>query len=219
MLRTRRRSTTFRRDARGGLPQFFRRFQPLLILTALIWAAFAVDVALGGAMTHAFGLEPRRLSGLDGVLAMPFLHANLEHLLANTAPLLVLGALIVTLAPRRLPVATAGAVLVGGGLLWVFGREYNHIGASGLVFGWFGFLVVYAAVERSWRAFLGAAAAIGFYGATIWVGLAPTSADGGAGAVSWEGHLFGLIGGAAAALAAGTTGARRRAGRPVLRPR
>lgn len=217
MLRTRRRTTSLRRGRRAeALRRYLRRFQPLLILAALIWAAFAVDVALSGAMTAAFGLEPRRLSGLDGVLAMPFLHANLEHLLANTAPLLVLGALIVTFAPRRLAAATAGAVLLGGGLLWTFGRDYNHIGASGLVFGWFGFLVVFAGVERSWRALLGAAAAIALYGATIWVGLAPTSAEGTAGAVSWEGHLFGLIGGAAAALAAGGRG---RAARPVLRPR
>ena len=171
-----------------------RRYAPLAFLISAIWLAHLANIALSGAMTRTLGLIPRRLDGLDGVFAMPFLHGNWEHLWANTAPLLILGAVILTLAPRRFWPATIICVVLGGLLIWIFARGHNHIGASALVFGWFGFLVALGVLERSATAALGAALAIVAYGAQTVLGLMPGDAR-----VSWDGHLAGLAAGFLAA--------------------
>lgn len=172
----------------------WRRFRLLLLFVGALWIVHLVNILMGGAMTRALGLVPRRIDGLDGVLAMPFLHGSWEHLWANTTPLLLLGGLILALAPERFVRATLISVLLGGALTWIFARDNNHIGASGLIFGWFGFLVALGLLERSGRALLGAFIAIAFYGASTILGLDPREMR-----VSWEGHLAGLVAGAAAA--------------------
>lgn len=172
----------------------WRRFRVLVYFIAALWATHLANILLGGALTRALGLVPRRVDGLDGILAMPFLHGSWEHLWANTTPLLLLGGLILALAPERFLKATLISVLVGGALTWLFARDNNHIGASGLIFGWFGFLVALGLLERSRRALLGAFIAIAFYGVSTVLGLDPSEPR-----VSWEGHLAGLVAGAAAA--------------------
>lgn len=173
--------------------ELWRRFRPLVLFIGAIWALHLVNIAMGGALTRSFGLVPRTLSGLDGVLGMPFLHGSWAHLAGNTPPLIVLGGLILLLTPERFNRATVFAVVLGGALTWIFARQNNHIGASGLIFAWFGFLVALGVFERSWRALLGAAAALALYGARTIVGLDPTSES-----VSWDGHLAGLAAGIAA---------------------
>lgn len=171
-----------------------RRYGPLAALLGAIWIAHILNIALDGALTRRLGLIPRRLEGLDGVLAMPFLHGNWEHLWANTPPLLILGAAILTLAPRRFWSATAICIVLGGLLIWALARGHNHIGASALIFGWFGFLVALGLLERSIAAALGAAVAILAYGAQTFLGLLPSDDR-----VSWDGHLAGLAAGIIAA--------------------
>ena len=182
------------REREASFDGLVRRYSPLIVLIAAIWLAHLVNIALGGALTRSLGLIPRRIEGLDGVLAMPFLHGNWEHLTANTAPLLILGAVILTLAPKRFWPATAICVLLGGALIWTFARDNNHIGASALVFGWFGYLVALGFLERSPNAILGAALAVIAYGAQTIFGLIP-----GDDRVSWDGHLSGLVAGIIAA--------------------
>ncbi len=179
---------------RAAVRQAAWRAAPLLAMVAAFWAAHVLNIALSGRLTESFGLIPRRLDGLDGVIAMPFLHGDWGHLSANTPPLLVLGGLLVWLAPRQFLRVTAFCVVAGGLLTWLFARENNHIGASGLIFAWFGFLVALGVLERSWRALVGAGAAIFFYGAPTILGLAPEDTQ-----VSWDGHLAGLAAGIAAA--------------------
>ena len=181
-----------------SLPAFtgslWRRFRLLPFFIATLWIVHLINILMGGALTRLFGLVPRRVDGLDGIIAMPFLHGSWEHLWANTTPLLLLGGLILALAPERFLKATLIAVVLGGLLTWLFARDNNHIGASGLIFGWFGFLVALGLLERSGRALLGAFIAIAFYGASTVLGLDPSDNR-----VSWEGHLAGLVAGAAAA--------------------
>ena len=184
--------TTLR--SRVSIAALLRRLAPLAGLVALMWAVRFVDIAFGGELTMQFGLVPRTLDGLDGVLAMPFLHGNFAHLISNTTPLLVLGALLLFLTPKRFWAATAICILLGGALTWGFARPFNHIGASGLVFGWFGFMVALGLLERSAQALIGAAIALLLYGTPTLLGLAPTDAR-----VSWDGHLAGLIAGVVAA--------------------
>lgn len=180
-------------DALSGL---WRRFRPLVLLVAAIWAAHFLNVVLGGQLTPAFGLVPRTLNGLDGVVAMPFLHGSFRHLTTNTTPLLLLGGLIVALWPRRFAGASLLIVLLGGVLTWLFAREHNHIGASGLIFGWFGYLVALGLIERSAPALFGAVIAIAVYGAPTVLGVLPQGDH-----ISWDGHLAGLTAGVAAAWA------------------
>lgn len=185
-----------RRWVSGALGGLWRRFRPLVWLVTAIWAAHLLNVVLGGQLTPAFGLVPRTLSGLDGIVAMPLLHGSFQHLTANTTPLLLLGGLIIALWPHRFVRASLFIVLLGGALTWLFAREHNHIGASGLIFGWFAYLVALGLIERSAPALFGAVVAIAVYGAPTVLGVLPQGDR-----ISWDGHLAGLIAGAAAAWA------------------
>ncbi|WP_423806105.1 rhomboid family intramembrane serine protease [Phaeobacter italicus] len=172
---------------------FFRRTAALAAFVALLWAVQVVNWITGYGLNPAFGLIPRHGSGLDGVIAMPLLHGSFSHLMANTLPLLVMGGLLVATTTRGLLSVNAVVIGLGGALVWLFGSSAIHIGASGLVFGWFGFLVVRGLVDRSLIT-LSAALVVGaLYGSILW-GVFP-----GQPGVSWEAHLFGAIADAGAA--------------------
>jgi membrane associated rhomboid family serine protease len=178
---------------RDHMRVFLRRAAALVALVALLWALQVINWIIGYGLNPAFGLIPRHLSGLDGIIAMPLLHGSFAHLMANTPPLLVMGGLLVATATRALLPVNAVVIGLGGGLVWLFGSSAIHIGASGLVFGWFGFLVARGFVDRA-PITLGAALVVGvLYGSILW-GILP-----GQPGVSWEAHLFGAIAGAAAA--------------------
>lgn len=158
----------------------------------LLWAVEAVNL-LTGHQLNTWGILPRTVSGLRGIPLSPFLHGNVSHLLVNTLPFLVLGGLV-ALQGRRAFLGVSVVVIVGGGIaLWLFGRTAYHIGASGLIFGYFGYLVARAWYERSPGSILIALVTLFFYGGLIW-GVLPTTAY-----ISWEGHLFGLLAGILAA--------------------
>ena len=178
---------------RDHMRVFFGRTAALVAFVALLWAVQVVNWIFGYGLNPAFGLIPRHVSGLDGVIAMPLLHGSFAHLMANTPPLLVMGGLLVATTTRALLAVNAVVIGLGGGLVWLFGSSAIHIGASGLVFGWFGFLVARGLVDRS-PITLGAALVVGvLYGSLLW-GVFP-----GQPGVSWEAHLFGAIAGAGAA--------------------
>ena len=167
-------------------------FGLLLMSVAVLWIVQIVDeVALSDRLQND-GIYPRNLGGLDGIVWAPFLHAGFDHLISNTLPFLVLGGLVMTQGKRRWIEVTVGVILIGGLLTWIFGRTANHIGASGVVFGYFGYLIGWAVFRRSLAAFVTAAVALLLYGGLVF-GLAPRAA------MSWEGHLFGALSGLAAA--------------------
>jgi len=178
---------------RDHMRVFVRRTAALAAFVALLWAIQVVNWITGYGLNPAFGLIPRHGSGLDGVIAMPLLHGSFSHLMANTPPLLVMGGLLVATTTRGLLSVNAVVIGLGGALVWLFGSSAIHIGASGLVFGWFGFLIARGLVDRS-PITLGAALVVGvLYGSILW-GVLP-----GQPGVSWEAHLFGAIAGAGAA--------------------
>lgn len=168
--------------------------RPILLLIAAIWAIEGINQLLGHQLNQWFGLLPRSVPGLIGVPAMPFLHGGVGHALANTLPLLVLGGIGVAVAPQRFGLASAVIVVVSGLAVWLLARPAIVVGASGLIFGWFGFVVALAVLERSFRALAGAVAVIVLYGGIVW-GVLPTQGNN----VSWEAHLFGALAGAATA--------------------
>ena len=178
---------------RDHMRVFFGRTAALVAFVALLWAVQVANWIFGYGLNPAFGLIPRHVSGLDGVIAMPLLHGSFAHLMANTPPLLVMGGLLVATTTRGLLSVNAVVIGLGGALVWLFGSSAIHIGASGLVFGWFGFLIARGLVDRS-PITLGAALVVGvLYGSILW-GVLP-----GQPGVSWEAHLFGAIAGAGAA--------------------
>ncbi|MEM6663657.1 MAG: rhomboid family intramembrane serine protease [Pseudomonadota bacterium] len=171
-----------------------QRIRPLVVFLALIWAIELVNQLLGHGLNSTFGLRPRSITGLIGIPAMPLLHGGLGHIIANTFPLAILGTIGLMVAPRRFIAASFVIVLISGLAVWVFARGGVVVGASGLVFGWFGLLVALGVLERSLRAILGAVIVIVIYGGMIWGVLPQQSVQ-----VSWEAHLFGALAGAAAA--------------------
>lgn len=138
-------------------------------------------------------LIPRTSQGLLGILTMPFIHGSVTHLVANTLPFIIFSWLILIRGTVYYLKATAVILILGGFLVWLFARPAAHIGASGLVFGYFGFLIARAFYDRSIRSVLITLLVFLFYGGIIW-GIVPT-----VGRISWEAHLFGMIAGIIAA--------------------
>jgi membrane associated rhomboid family serine protease len=142
-----------------------------------------------------FGVRPRELAGLPGILLAPLVHSGFEHLLANTLPLLVLGTAMLYLYPssarRVLP-----AVYLGTGVaVWLFARGSSHIGASGLIYGLVSYVFVAGLIRRDRRAIAASLLVCFMYGALVW-GVLPIQRG-----VSWETHLAAALIGVAMAIA------------------
>jgi membrane associated rhomboid family serine protease len=166
----------------------------LFVCVLAAWSVELVDRVVFGGSLERFGIHPRDVGGLWGILAAPLLHVGWLHLVANTGPFLVLGWLVMLRRISDFLVVTAMAILIGGLGVWLVGAGNSiHVGASGLIFGYLGYLLARGYFERSlWAVLLGVAALL-LYGGVLW-GVLP-----GQPGISWEGHLFGFIGGAAAA--------------------
>jgi len=157
------------------------------------WLVFGFNTLLWHGQFSQYGILPRRISSLPGILWAPFLHLSFKHLVGNTVPLLVLGGILCARAKGTFAGVTIAGIIAGGGLTWLFGREAIHIGASGLVFSYFGYLASLAYFNRNVATLLLSALCIVGYGGII-RGILPTSQT-----ISWEGHLAGLVAGIATA--------------------
>jgi membrane associated rhomboid family serine protease len=155
---------------------------------ALMWGLEIVDQLMGGALNQ-FGILPRTEIGLRGILFAPFLHGSFEHLLSNTIPFVVLGWLVMLQRTSDFFIVTAIAMLVGGLGTWLFGAPALHIGASGVIFGYLGFLLMRGYFERSLISTIFSVIVGVLYGGLVW-GVLPSQPG-----ISWEGHLFGFLGG------------------------
>jgi membrane associated rhomboid family serine protease len=165
----------------------------VLALAAVMWVVEGIDQVAGGRL-DGNGIEPREVDGLDGVVWAPFLHADWQHLIGNTIPFLLLGFAIALSGVARVILVTVIVAVVGGLGTWLLAPANTvHIGASGIVFGFAAYLVARGVFSRSpWQLLLGAVVVV-VWGATLLQGLVPE--DG----ISWQGHLFGAIGGVLAA--------------------
>jgi membrane associated rhomboid family serine protease len=136
-----------------------------------------------------FGITPRSLHGLIGILCSPFLHVNFNHIFYNTLPLLVLSDFLLIHGLYYFSFVTISIMIIGGFLLWLFGKTGIHVGASGLITGYWAVLVSNIYEQGTLTAILlGCTALYTFAG--IFFGIFPKDRG-----VSWEGHLFGLIAG------------------------
>ena len=163
-------------------------------LAALMWITEFIDIFFFRGRLDAFGIRPHSFIGLRGILFAPFLHGGLGHLIANTIPFLTLGWFVMLRETSDFFVVSIITMLVSGLGVWLTGSPYSiHVGASGIIFGYFGFLLLRGYFERSFAAIL-FSLVVGFlYGGMIW-GVLPIQYG-----ISWQGHLFGFVGGAIAA--------------------
>ena len=178
----------------------------LMVATVLVvaWVVEIVDTALGGAL-DAYGIRPRTAEGLEGIPVSPFLHAGFGHLLSNSVIFAILG--VVTFAAVSL-LRFVGLVLIttltSGLGAWAFGAAGSVVvGGSGVIFGLLGFLLLRGIAERSPGSIAVSVVVLVLYGSAV-LGVVP-----GDPAISWQAHLFGFLGGAAAAFLLRSRGLRR----------
>ena len=174
-------------------PRPRRRLGAPLLMVLAMWSVAFVDAGTSTQLVQ-YGIRPRSEDGLVGILAAPFLHANFAHLIANTGAFIVLGMLVAAVSRRYWPV-TAGVALISGAAVWLIAAPNTiHIGASGLVYGYAAFLVAWGLVTRRASSILVAVLVVLLYGGLVF-GVLPTQQG-----ISWQGHLFGAIGGVVMAL-------------------
>ena len=162
---------------------------------AVFWAVFVVNTLLGGSLL-VLGVIPRTMIGLRGILFAPFLHASLNHIVANSIPFVALGWMVM-LRDKRHFIPVTVAAMVGSGLAaWLLGAPGSvHIGASGVIFGYLGFLMLTGWYTRSFGSIL-----LSIVVTVLWGGLVLGMMPGTPG-ISWQEHVGGFLGGVFAARA------------------
>lgn len=163
----------------------------VLMLIAIMWAINFANWIMGSWM-NVFGLVPRTWHGVIGIFVSPILHGNFNHLFFNSVPLIVFATLILLYGTHVFYCVTAVVVLISGAIVWLVGRKAIHIGASGLVMGYWSYLMINAIEERTAMALILGAVSIYYFGG-LFLSLFSDEAD-----VSIEGHLGGFAAGIAA---------------------
>lgn len=160
----------------------------------LFWGLEILDQLILRHRLNRLGIQPRTQIGLRGILFAPLLHGSWQHLIANTVPFVVLGWLILWRSLDDFGIVTVVVWLVSGLGVWLLGGSHSlHLGASGVIFGYLGFLLSRSYFDRDLTSAAVSALVVLLYGPLIW-GILPVRRG-----ISWQGHLCGLIGGIAAA--------------------
>lgn len=180
----------------GGVKQ--SRITAILTVAGMLAAMWVFEILDSflflGRLDQRFGLRAWNLQEPWTVFTAPFMHGNLEHLIGNSLPFLVLGSLVAFSGLGRFLLSTLIILIVSGVGVWLFSSPYSlTVGASGLVFGYFGYTVLRGIIERKTIDIVIMICVILFYGTMIW-GVLPQYPG-----VSWQAHLFGFIGGLLAA--------------------
>jgi len=158
-----------------------------------MWVSEIVDTALNHRLDQ-YGIQPHEADGLIGIATAPFLHGGFGHLIGNTVPFVVMGVLIALSGAARVLMVILIVALVSGLGTWLVAPENtNHIGASGVVFGFATFLIARGFYNRSLMEIAVGVVIVALFGVSLLGGLAPQEG------ISWQGHLFGAIGGVVAA--------------------
>ncbi|MEZ7130211.1 rhomboid family intramembrane serine protease [Nonomuraea sp. AD125B] len=178
-----------KRGAGSLLSGALSAFLIVAAMLAIMWIVEVVDVFLNGALDRNFGIVGWESDGLVGILFAPFLHGGFGHLMANSLPLLVLGFLAGLRDLRKFFLATLIIIVLGGLGTWLMSPRAITVGASGLIFGYFGYIMARGLFDRR---LLDLVIAVGV-GIAYWgilAGLLPNQPG-----ISWQGHLCGLIAG------------------------
>lgn len=162
----------------------------LFSILILFYVIELVDLIVFKGSLDTLGIYPRTISGLKGIPLMPFLHGGFGHLFANSLPFIVLGYIVLKSEKVRFIEASVVIVLIGGLGTWLIGRSSYHIGASGLIYGYFGYVMARGLYEKNMKWIVIAVLTGVFFGGMIF-GVIPS----GDSPVSWEGHLSGMLAG------------------------
>lgn len=161
------------------------------IVLVIICLLFVIEIinTLTGRSLGQFGIYPRQLYSLPALFTAPFIHASVVHLLSNAIPLAIFSFLLLIHGTKRFVLVSMWIMIVGGGLVWMFGRNAMHIGASGVLYGYFGYLLVAGFLSHQFKLLLISLFVMLGYGGMIW-GVLPSRPY-----ISWESHLFGALAG------------------------
>ena len=171
-----------------------KEFKILIVAIAIFWVVEIADLLVFNGGLDRYGIQPHSLIGLRGIVFAPFLHGGMGHLIANTIPFLTLGWLTMIQETSDFYIASIMSALVGGLGVWAFGSPNSvHIGASILIYGYLGFLLLRGYFQKNFPSIALSIFVAIAYGSFIW-GVFPSEIG-----VSWQGHLFGFVGGAMAA--------------------
>ena len=171
-----------------------KEFKILIISIAVLWLVEIADFLIFQGSLDSYGIRPHSIIGLRGIVFAPLLHGGFGHLMANTVPFLTLGWLTMIQETSDFYVASIASALIGGLGVWIFGAPNSvHIGASILIYGYLGFLLLRGYFQKNFPSIALSIFVAIAYGSFIW-GVFPSQIG-----VSWQGHLFGFIGGAIAA--------------------
>ena len=161
---------------------------------AIFWGLEIADFLWFHGRLDLLGIKPHRISGLSGILFAPFLHGGFPHLVANTIPFVTLGWFVMLQETSDFFIVTVMTMIVGGLGTWLFGFLGSvHIGASSLIFGYLGFVLLRGYFQRNFVSIFLSIVIAFFYGGMLW-GVLPSDPR-----ISWPGHLFGFLGGVLAA--------------------
>ena len=167
-------------------------FFPLLFI-ALLWIVFFVQQNSNFNFSK-LGVLPREIKGLHGIITSVLVHADLDHILSNSLPILILGMMLFFFYEKIAKQAFLWIWLISGIWLWIGGRNFEHhpvyhLGASTLIYGLATFLFFSGVFRRHLRLMVVSALVVFLYGSIMW-GVFPLKEE-----ISWEGHLFGAIAG------------------------
>jgi membrane associated rhomboid family serine protease len=172
-----------------------RAFVAMCAVVPVLFVIEALDVWLKAGFDTMAGIIPRDIDGLDGIFFGPFLHHGFDHLYSNSVPLILLGTFVLSTGARRFLYSTLLIMFVSGLGVWITGSPQSIVvGASGVIFGYLGLLLMRGIVERSWWN-LGVVVLVGLLYGWQLLGVLPTDEP-----ISWQGHLFGFCGGLVAAI-------------------
>ena len=178
---------------KGVVVEIRTQISILITLVGLMWGLEIFDTIVFNRGLDTLGILPRQQIGLRGILFAPFLHGGFDHLTANTVPFIVLGWLIMAQSITNFAIVSVICIVLGGLGTWLFGAPGLHIGASGVIFGYLGFLLTRYYFDRRLSSGIVALFVGVTYGSVLW-GVLPSVPG-----ISWEGHLFGFLSGILAA--------------------
>jgi membrane associated rhomboid family serine protease len=177
-------------------------FMPFLFLIAM-WLVKIIELQFDLSFIK-FGVLPQKMEGLKGVLFSPFIHKDLNHLLNNSYPILILGGLLFSVYRKIAFQIFVWLFFISGFWLWIIGRPSFHIGASGVIYALASFIFVSGIVRKNSRLSAVSLVVVFLYGSMVW-GVLPTKQP-----ISWEGHLSGFVAGIIIALFYKNEGPKRK---------